>query len=168
MTRAEIVAAATNEMARWGLVADGWTFKLDNAKRRFGICRYWNQTIGISWALAEINSDEQIMDTILHEIAHALAGPDTGHGPEWVAQCHRVGAKPTVCYDPKEVNTPEGRYCVIYRKLGGGFGYRFAHRFTKKMRRQVHFETIQVYDRKTNTIYLAKGADYWPHRKETP
>jgi SprT-like family len=39
-------------------------------------------------------SDEEVRDTILHEVAHALAGPaNTGHGPKWREMARRVGAK---------------------------------------------------------------------------
>ncbi|MYB34820.1 MAG: SprT family zinc-dependent metalloprotease [Gammaproteobacteria bacterium] len=31
------------------------------------------------------HQSEQVNDAILHEIAHALAGPKAGHGSEWKA-----------------------------------------------------------------------------------
>lgn len=37
-----------------------------------------------------------IRDTILHEIATVIAGPEAGHGPKWKAVCRRVGARSTV------------------------------------------------------------------------
>ena len=33
-------------------------------------------------------------DTILHEIAHAIAGVEAGHGPAWKAVAQRLGATP--------------------------------------------------------------------------
>ncbi len=40
------------------------------------------------------NGEDLIRDTVLHEIAHALAGNTAGHGPEWKEWCRRVGANP--------------------------------------------------------------------------
>ena len=75
-----------------------WTFKIDNAKKRFGYCSNGKRTISLSGPLTELNSMEQVRDTILHEIAHALA-PRAGHGLEWRRMCLRIGAEPTRCYD---------------------------------------------------------------------
>jgi hypothetical protein len=33
----------------------------------------------------------QLIGTTLHELAHAMAGPGHGHGPEWKAACERIG-----------------------------------------------------------------------------
>ena len=39
-------------------------------------------------------NEEEIRDTVLHEIAHAIAGPEAGHGPLWKATARRIGATP--------------------------------------------------------------------------
>ena len=39
-------------------------------------------------------SKEQIRDTVLHEIAHAIAGREAGHGPLWKVTARRIGATP--------------------------------------------------------------------------
>lgn len=36
----------------------------------------------------------EVRDTILHEIAHFVAGIDAGHGPAWKRACRQVGANP--------------------------------------------------------------------------
>ena len=74
-----------------------WRFRFDHARRRFGSCRPTHKLITLSRPLTLLNSLEQVRDTILHEIAHALA-PDDGHGPRWRAACRRVGARPVRCY----------------------------------------------------------------------
>jgi hypothetical protein len=38
-----------------------------------------------------------VRETILHEIAHALAGPRAGHGPRWRAIAHRIGSTGERC-----------------------------------------------------------------------
>ena len=60
-----------------------WVFRFDRAIRRFGCCNWTTRTISLSAVLTRSNTDEQIRDTILHEIAHALAGPRAGHGKLW-------------------------------------------------------------------------------------
>ena len=39
-------------------------------------------------------SEAEIRDTILHEIAHALAGPEARHGARWKAIARRIDATP--------------------------------------------------------------------------
>lgn len=55
------------------------------------------------------NDRDEVLDTLLHEIAHALAGPLAGHGPVWKAACVRVGARPERLAPP-EVAMPKGRW----------------------------------------------------------
>jgi hypothetical protein len=86
---------ARSLMDRHGL-AD-WTFAWDRARRRFGSCSVARKRITLSLHLARLNDEPEVRDTILHEIAHALA-PGDGHGQRWKAACARVGAKPERCY----------------------------------------------------------------------
>lgn len=39
-------------------------------------------------------NEEQLEDTILHEVAHAIAGSRAGHGPAWKSVCREIGANP--------------------------------------------------------------------------
>ncbi|MBX2819591.1 MAG: SprT-like domain-containing protein [Rhodothermaceae bacterium] len=101
---------ASEALNTHGLAQNGWSFRWDRAKRRFGCCDYTNKLISVSKHLALLNSYEQSQDTILHEIAHALAGRAAGHGPDWVAACQKVGARPERCYSTIEVQTPTAKY----------------------------------------------------------
>ena len=69
--------AAARLMAEHGLT--GWTFGLTDAKRRLGVCKYRKKRIEISDYYARNNPEESVLETLLHEIAHALAGPEAGH-----------------------------------------------------------------------------------------
>jgi hypothetical protein len=60
-----------------------WSFAFDNAKRRAGLCSYTAKRISVSRYLAARYDDDTNHQTLLHEVAHALAGPDAGHGPAW-------------------------------------------------------------------------------------
>ena len=54
---------------------------------------------------ALLNGIDEVRDTILHEIAHALC-PKDGHGPRWRATCRRIGARPARCYTEASVISP--------------------------------------------------------------
>ena len=99
-------------MSKHGL--NHWRFKFDNAKRRAGLCSFRKKTISLSKEYVIRNSDnvEDIKDTILHEIAHALVGPGHGHGPVWKRECIRIGAKPIRCYG-KHIAMPKGKYQAV-------------------------------------------------------
>ena len=62
---------------------DSWTFRFDNAKRRAGQCDYTRRCISVSRYLAARYDDDENHQTLLHEVAHALAGPAAGHGVVW-------------------------------------------------------------------------------------
>lgn len=76
----------------------GWTFGFDNARVRFGCCFYGSRRITLSKVLVSVNDEKEVRDTILHEIAHALAGPEAGHGWKWKTKAAAIGARPTRCY----------------------------------------------------------------------
>ncbi len=73
----------------------GWSLAFVEAKRRLGDCHFRDRVIRISRTHALEGSNEQIRDTVLHEIAHAIAGPEAGHGPLWKATALRIGATPS-------------------------------------------------------------------------
>jgi predicted SprT family Zn-dependent metalloprotease len=58
----------------------GWGFAFNKQRRGMGLCRYATRTIELSIYLVDRNGLEEVRDTILHEIAHALVGP--GHGAD--------------------------------------------------------------------------------------
>jgi predicted SprT family Zn-dependent metalloprotease len=88
----------------------GWTFRFDNAKRRFGSCSFDTKTISVSRHLAVLNDEGAVRDTILHEIAHAMAGAGHGHDARWRILAHSIGATGTRCYDDDKIHTPPGRW----------------------------------------------------------
>ena len=89
-----------------GLIADGWTFKFDRAERRVGACHYRTKTITISAPLAEINDEDVIEYTILHEIAHAHAGFKAAHGFEFVMAARALGIDGSACITDANSNEP--------------------------------------------------------------
>ncbi|WP_344818147.1 SprT-like domain-containing protein [Microbacterium soli] len=70
---------------------DSWTFDFDHAKRRAGQCDHQRRRITVSRYLAARFEDDEIHQTLLHEVAHALAGHAAGHGPEWKRVARDLG-----------------------------------------------------------------------------
>lgn len=99
-------AIASREMTKHGLA--GWTFGLANTKRQLGVCKYRKKRIEIGEYNALNSSQESVLDTLLHEIAHAIAGPKAGHGPVWKAVAIRLGATPRACDNSPETVVKPG------------------------------------------------------------
>jgi predicted SprT family Zn-dependent metalloprotease len=91
----ELKTCTNREMSKHGL--NGWSFGLAATKRRLGVCKYRTKRIEISEYYALNSPPETVLDTLLHEIAHAIAGPGTHHGPIWKAVAIRLGATPRAC-----------------------------------------------------------------------
>jgi predicted SprT family Zn-dependent metalloprotease len=83
-----------------------WSFAFDNAKQRCGACFHGKRKITLSRHFVTLNSEAEVRDTVLHEIAHAHAGAKAGHGPAWQMQAIRLGARPERC--AVNVDMPEG------------------------------------------------------------
>ena len=74
-----------------------WYFKFDNAKRRYGLCAHSKRTISLSKHLSPLRKKEDIVNTILHEIAHALVGPRNGHNHIWKRKALEIGCDGNRC-----------------------------------------------------------------------
>ncbi|WP_323986681.1 SprT-like domain-containing protein [Microbacterium plantarum] len=70
---------------------DSWTFRFDNAKRRAGQCDDTRRCISVSRYLAARFDDDENHQTLLHEVAHAIAGPAAGHGRDWLRTARELG-----------------------------------------------------------------------------
>lgn len=137
MTVNDIPHVARYLLDKHGLTQLGWVFTWDRAKRRAGRCSYRDKTISLSLHYVRLNVVKQlgdVVDTILHEIAHALAGPGTNHGPKWVEVCLQIGASPTRCYDSNKVTMPTGKYVATC----GGCDKKFYRHKKPKITRRVY------------------------------
>lgn len=68
-----------------------WTFGFDHAKRRAGLCNFTAKRITVSRHLAVRYDDDEIHQVLLHEVAHAIAGPAAGHGSAWKQVADELG-----------------------------------------------------------------------------
>jgi predicted SprT family Zn-dependent metalloprotease len=124
--RAEARKLAVESMARHGL--HDWTFQFNWRKRSMGLCRYAVKTLELSVHLVDRNGPDEILDTILHEIAHALVGPGHGHDAVWRRKCVEIGATPKRC---GHAEMPEGRWRAECATCGARFD---RHRKPQRMK----------------------------------
>ena len=76
-----------------------WRVEFDSAKRRAGVCRFDRRVIGLSAPITRVHSEPEVRDTVLHEIAHALVGPEHGHDAVWKVTALRIGSTGRRCVD---------------------------------------------------------------------
>ena len=126
MTIERAKTLATAEMQKWGLIQKGWVLRFNKRKRSLGLCSPAKRTIYLSTYYFDRVSDAETMDTIRHEIAHALEAVrhgTSGHGPVWKAIAREVGATPvTKCQAKIDHAYPyviryEGKFVRGYFKL---------------------------------------------------
>lgn len=96
----EASITAVELLKQWGLWEKGWRFQFNKRKTAFGLCSKRKKTIYLSSVLFPTINEEQRIDTIKHEIAHALDFEERGisdHGYKWKAWAIKVGADPSFC-----------------------------------------------------------------------
>ena len=71
--------------------------------------------IELSSKLVEMNSEERVMRTIIHEVAHALT-EGHGHDRVWKAKCLELGGDGIARYSTVDTNIPQvARSSKLYR-----------------------------------------------------
>lgn len=97
-----------------------WSFGLSVSHRRLGTCFYGRKLIKLSRWHVEHDDMAKVIDTVNHEVAHALVGPGKGHGDEWQAKAVELGATPTAkCVGSEMPSTWEARCpscTMVYRR----------------------------------------------------
>jgi len=158
---------ATEKLARelmeeYNLLALGWTFCFDRATRRAGLTSYSKRTISLSRELTLLGSREDVLDTILHEIAHALT-PGASHGPLWKKKFIELGGSGNVVYRLSDESSAQLARNAKYRSAceicGGAFG---ASRKSKHMGASYCLRTELC--RSTNNDSLRRRYLVWSDR----
>lgn len=110
-------ATAVDLMLTHGL--SGWTFGFGRGKRTLGtttVSRHATTgTVRLSRHLITAGDQARVMDTLLHEIAHAVAyvrhgRASLGHGPLWKRVATELGATPRATCQGGPVAQPHVRW----------------------------------------------------------
>lgn len=97
----------------------GWTFAYSQSRRRLGVCKYGPKRIEISAYLA-ILRPQDVMNTLLHEIAHAIVGHTHGHNAVWQRKAIELGCDGRRCaeHDMGVERTYTGKCSVCGKQFG--------------------------------------------------
>ena len=106
-------AWAVAVMRSFGL--DGWRFQYNRRLTSMGLCHHGLHRIELSIYLAERNPLEEVLETLKHEICHALVGPRHGHDAVWKSNGDKVGCNPERC---GQADMPEGRWRAVCNGCG--------------------------------------------------
>jgi predicted SprT family Zn-dependent metalloprotease len=149
-TTQKLNAAATltrNLLAENGI--QGVTVKFNTNKGRLGVCKYRNRVptvIEFSRTIAAHLPLVDILNTARHEVAHAIAGYEAGHGYEWLLACHQVGlmnpertfAKTSEGTSFREIKKQIAAYMFVCEKHSQGCTFEMPfHRMTEKRQREL-------------------------------
>jgi hypothetical protein len=77
-----------------------WRVTLTNNERYMnimGMCVHDKKTIILNAFHVDTHPSVEVLDTIRHEVAHALTPNDRSHGAEWRLKAKSLGANPTQC-----------------------------------------------------------------------
>lgn len=101
----------------------GWDFRLDNSKRRFGMCSPRKKLISISYQLSVNNywNPDIVRNTVLHEIAHAIHWElykEASHNWLWNRIALAIGCDGNRCFSSEEVEMPQSKYSLVCPKCG--------------------------------------------------
>ncbi len=77
----------------------GWSVCLGDAASQAGVCDYRKKQISLSRLFLRKATEAEIRDTILHEIAHALAGYKHGHDAVWRKIAREIGCSGRRCHE---------------------------------------------------------------------
>jgi hypothetical protein len=109
MNTLEEVKKLAKELFEKNNIGD-WEFDFDRATSRFGCCYTYRKRITLSQKITELNlgsNSHHIRNTLLHEIAHALAGAHHNHDNHWRSIAKSIGCTGTRCYSTSVVTPPE-------------------------------------------------------------
>lgn len=111
MLRRDALELAEREARKCNL--HNWRVVIDTRPtRRLGRCDHDRCEIGLTAWYVDLNDQADVLDTIRHELAHALAGHDAGHGREWRAWARALGCRPEARCPEDRIRRPRRRYAA--------------------------------------------------------
>jgi hypothetical protein len=111
---ASVRLTAENLLAKHGL-AD-WHFEWSDELRTVGRCKHNRKAITYSMTFLS-SPPHVIVNTLLHEVSHALAGPGHGHDDHWHQIAIGIGCTGTRCAEGA-TKTLTLRYTIRCKRCG--------------------------------------------------
>ena len=83
-------------------------------------CKHKSKVIEFNTDWIPAMNDESLIDTALHEIAHALVGRGERHGFKWMKKCIEIGCRPTEHCDflTREDSTKQNKWSLVCPSCG--------------------------------------------------
>jgi SprT protein len=122
-TKLTVVEELANELLEEHDLSD-WRFEWSKDKRTVGWCRHHRKVIQYSLYFVHKTDMDEIRDTLLHEIAHALVGANHGHNHVWKSKCREIGARPERLANEESKTTAVYNYKLLCDNCGKEY-YRY-------------------------------------------
>lgn len=117
MILTEAEGKAVKFLEKHNLWQKGWVVKFSKSRSLFGKCSHKKKIIWLSKPLVELNNEEHVTDTILHEIAHALT-PGHHHNKKWKRVAIEIGCNGQRCWDNTKVIQPPHKFIGTCKTCG--------------------------------------------------
>lgn len=117
-----------------------WSFQFDWSHTRAGVCMLDLQTISVSVRHCMKSTLAEVRNTILHEVAHAIAGPRHHHDAVWYEIALRIGCTAKRTHNLKFADPKYIRRCPQNHWVATG-QKRMRHRICRTCRQEVVYET---------------------------
>ena len=157
----------------------GWRFRWSTGYSSYGACYEGARIIELSkpWVNCNMHNPAEILDVILHEIAHAINRKRNGydcdcHGKDWKAICIEIGAKPIrLAYgsvNPRYADKPfkyamvrksSGKVIELYKAIPCRLDYLFytAGKWSKVSKKSIEFISIEALDKYRKGLVVPTG-----------
>ncbi|ALP47414.1 hypothetical protein phiST2_0307 [Vibrio phage phi-ST2] len=159
ITKAEMKAIAIdlmsgNNLMKRDLIAEGWSFEFSKRKAALGDCNYRTKTLRLSEKFLNARTKEEQINTITHEMAHAIAYTDyneRGHGAIWKRVHRQLGGDAKRCSTVSNPDAVDSKYVVFFENAQGELEVvQKMDRLTKRFQ-PVHIKALYLKGRKAET-----------------
>ena len=93
------------------LAGQGWRIQWGNSRSAAGRCKYREKVLQFSSPITALVSNEEFIDTVLHEIAHALT-PGAKHSNVWKSKYREIGGTGDRTWSDAEVQAAVAKWVI--------------------------------------------------------
>ena len=129
----------------------GWHTEISRGKHTVGLCRYSKKTIYISKHFIANEPESKVMDTLIHEVAHALT-PGHGHDSTWKNTAIHLGGTGSTYADA-------GNYGAKWEFLCINGHETYKYRWNKRTTYQCHCGSL-LYPRRSDGTRETYSSQY--------